>query len=51
MSDHLKTRIEVASDGEFYITLPTEMVEDLDLEDGEVVYVYVKDGMAELYFG
>lgn len=47
----LKTRIEVDTNGEFFITLPIEVVEDLELEEGELVSIDLKDGMIELYFG
>jgi hypothetical protein len=46
-----KSRIEVAADGSFYMEVPEEVIDDLQLEEGEVVEWHLEeDGRVELTF-
>lgn len=46
-----KTRIEVNQNGEFYVQIPEDIVEDLQLDDGELVEWEEVEGTAVLTFG
>jgi antitoxin component of MazEF toxin-antitoxin module len=46
-----KSRIEVAANGSFYMEIPEEVIDDLQLEEGEVVEWHLDDtGHVELTF-
>lgn len=46
----MKTRIEVNQEGELYIVLPEDIVEELQLEEGETVTITEDEGELILTF-
>lgn len=46
----MKTRIEVNQEGDLYVVLPEEIVQELMLEEGDSLYITETDGEVILTF-
>ena len=46
-----RSRIEVSENGDFILTIPEDVVQELVLEEGDSVEWSLEDGYVELYFG